>query len=145
MTASEIALLSLGIAGSGFIVSLFTLYYSHLRPPILHTSVGPYIKIYHSDYHKGMGTSLYVPMSFYNRSNRASIVEKVGIELYRHAEPQKRYFMHWEAFAEYQIELGAWRWKEMAHSLPVLGKSSVQKTAWFCWSARNDERLVLLE
>lgn len=145
MTQEQLTFLSLVVASAGFIIATISLYFSHLMPPKIKTTVGPYIKLYHSDYNLGFSTGIYLPISFFNHSARTAVVEKAAIEIYSKQNDQKRYFLQWDSFSEYNPETNKWKWREMAHALPVLGKSSIQKTAWFYWSARNEETLIFNE
>jgi len=141
MTQQELAILSIIVASLGFVVSLATLYFVHLIGPKIRTSIGPYIKAYHTDYNLGGAAGIYLPISFFNQSPRSAVVLKTALEIYMKSNDQKRYFMHWKHFSEFNADLNSWKFREIAYAIPVLGKSSTQKTALYFWSSDNDEKL----
>ncbi|HHQ4456890.1 TPA: hypothetical protein ACSPZI_003275 [Aeromonas hydrophila] len=92
-----------------------------------------------------MSTGFYIPVTFFNTSNRSSVIQKTAIEIYRQTTQQKRFFIHGSNYSELNSADNKWKNKEMAYAIPILGKSAHHKIIRFYWDACNDEKLLMLE
>ncbi|QNF20179.1 hypothetical protein FT688_07970 [Aeromonas hydrophila] len=145
MTIENAPYLSLIISLLSFFISLATIYFSFIRPSKIKVSIGPHFKFYHQEYNKGMSTGFYIPVTFFNTSNRSSVIQKTAIEIYRQTTQQKRFFIHGSNYSELNSADNKWKNKEMAYAIPILGKSAHHKIIRFYWDACNDEKLLMLE
>ncbi|WP_281628832.1 hypothetical protein [Vibrio sp. St2] len=141
----DIAVLSLILASMGLIVSLLTFYFTHLKRHQVNVVAGPFTKIYHADYDDKYATGLYLPMTFFNTSSGAGVVDKTALEVFSIANPDKRFFIQGKSFSELDVGKNQWKNKEIAHAIPVLGKSSVHKTIQYYWTSLNEDRLCFVE
>ena len=101
-----IEIISFTLAIMGFGVSLIALYYTHLIGPKINVTLGPFIKICHSAFEMGCGTGIYLPISFFNKSPKSAVIEQVAIEIYDKHNDQKRFFIQWDYFAEFDADDG---------------------------------------
>ncbi|ENJ6170072.1 hypothetical protein AB1Z99_003565 [Vibrio cholerae] len=139
-------LITVVIAILGLAISIFNLYESRYSSPDIERTIGPYIKLSYTNHkEEKCATNFYVPVSFFNKSNRPAVIEKIAIEVYQKNNNQKRFFMQWHDYSEYNSDSRKWVTKEMAYSLPILGKSSVQKLVHFKWNSDNNENLIFEE
>ena len=145
MTQENITMLSLAAAGISLILSFTTLYFSYFRAPKIQASAGPFIKIYYSDYNIGGGTGFYLPATFFNSSARSAVVTKTAIEIHNKANEHKRFLIFGGAYSELNIESNSWKNKEIAHALPILGRSAIHKTIRYYWSSNNSDKLIFEE
>ena len=108
-------------------------------------NIGPYIKVFNGDYEKGMATGIYVPVSFFNKTVRSSVVEKTAIEIFLEKNDQKRYVIFGKQYSEFDSSSNTWKMRDIAYALPVLGKSSIQKTIKYNWDMENQDKLSFEE
>lgn len=145
MNQDNLALAGLVVASFSFVISIATLYFTFLSKPKVKPNVGPYIKIYYADYEEGGGTGFYLPISFFNTSPNSALISRTAIEIHKKTNEQNRFLIFCTSYSELNMESNAWKQKEIAYSLPVLGKSSAQKTAKYYWSPDNSQKLIFEE
>jgi hypothetical protein len=137
-TSTVIALISL-------IIAVLTLFLSNLQPAKITSKVGPFIRIYYTDYDSGESFGLYLPATFLNLTPQTSTVLNAAITLARKDSDEQIYFMQWKQFSKLDPVQDKWVTDEMAHALAVPSKSSVAKIIWFIWGYDSQPRLILRE
>lgn len=145
MTQEQLTTISIAIASLSLAISFATLYFSQLAGPNVVANIGPYIKVFNSDYEKGIATGIYVPVSFFNKTVRSSVVKKTAVEIFLKKNDQKRYVIFGKQYSELDSSSNSWKMRDIAYALPILGKSSIQKTIKYNWDLENQEKLFFEE
>ncbi|MCT6698676.1 hypothetical protein [Rheinheimera sp. 4Y26] len=145
MTQEQLTTISIAIASLSLAISFATLYFSQLAGPNVVANIGPYIKVFNGDYAKGISTGIYVPVSFFNKTVRSSVVKKTAVEIFLKKNDQKRYVIFGKQYSEFDSSSNSWKMRDIAYALPILGKSSIQKTIRYNWDMENQEKLLFEE
>jgi hypothetical protein len=130
-----IAEIGLTISIIGLLFSFFTLYFNFIKPARIRLLVGNTCTLYYADYiesKKGFG--IYLPIDFTNTSNRTGIIIKTAIVLYNKNHPKERFLMQQKQFSKLDTVQNKWVYDEMAHSVVIAPKSSINKIISYFWS-----------
>ncbi len=118
------------------------MYFNIIRPADIEVLIGNKIKTYYHDFNdKNHGTGFYLPIDFVNTSNRAGTVIKTAIVFHKKSEPSELFLMQQESFSKFDSNSSKWIFDEMAHSIVINSKTSVNKIVWYYWSSESSPKI----
>jgi hypothetical protein len=124
---------SIYVALLSLLASCITIYLIQFRAPQYEIHFGERIKInYQKD---GVTAGFYVPITFINTAHRTGTVLRCSMAVSRTDAPQQVFYMEWKEFRKLDISKMLWVHEDMAHPIPISGRSSVNKVCWFVWSS----------
>jgi len=124
---------SIYISLLSFIIAGVTLYLTQLRPPKFEIHYGQKLRINYQS--NGTGAAFYIPITFINLSHSTGTVFKCSVAISRVDTPQQIFYMEWKEFRKLNVEKNLWVYEDMAHPIPISGRSSVNKICWFVWES----------
>ena len=134
VAALVLSCLSLGISG-------IALYFSFFRRPSLSAYVGPYVFAIH----KNLGLSITVPTTIANQANQIGVVRRCSLTITRDDSRQQNFNMVWGNFSRLTEDGGMWVQAGVAHSIPVLGRSSQTRNIEYVWEYISRPELKIVE
>ena len=132
---------TIGIAGISLILSIVTLYISHLKKPDLSASAGPKIV---AGAHPGY-IHFTIPVSIINSSPSTGVIKQMALTITRRNEPEKNYYLNWHGFYKISDDGSTWIHQDVAHSIAIPGHSTVTKSIDFRWFSNSKPKFQLEE
>lgn len=117
------------------LIAFTTLYFNFIKPAKIKILVSNKCKLYYSDFgnNNDYGVGFYLPIDFVNISNKTGIIVNTAIVFHNKNHTTERFLIQQKEFAKLDTEQKQWTFDEVAHSIVVPPKTSVNKTIWYYW------------